>query len=81
MVAPALKILVHFIDGLIHSPREMFVHFEAGDGKGFWYRTFAVEKYEVAENILRYRRLVAPRPNARARNVAPSSLQSSPPHT
>jgi hypothetical protein len=46
---PALKILVHLVDGLVHRPRKMLVELCTGDGKRFWYRTFAVEKYEVAE--------------------------------
>src|SRR5262245_25663408 len=47
-----LKILVHLIDRLIHRPGEMLVELGPGDGKRFWYRTFSVEKYEVAECIL-----------------------------
>jgi hypothetical protein len=30
----------------------MLVELCTGDGKRFWYRTFAVEKYEVAERTL-----------------------------
>src|SRR5262249_47822949 len=49
---PILKILVHLIDRLVHGPGEMLVKLAPGDGKRLRYRTFAVEKYEVAEHAL-----------------------------
>src|SRR5262249_52449436 len=45
---PTLKIFVHLIDRLVHGPGEMLIQLGPCDGKRFWYRTFAVEKYEVA---------------------------------
>ena len=47
-----MKILVHLIDRLVHIPGKMLIHLGSRDGKGLGYRTLAVEKYEVAENIL-----------------------------